>query len=191
MTPLFAAALRLQTLFEQRRWRFCIIGGIALLRWGQPRFTRDVDVTLLTGFGNEDSFILPVLSAGYRGRIQDAEAFARRNRVLLVESPEGVPIDIALGGLPFEERAIGRASPFEFEPGCILTCCSAEDLVVLKLFAFRPRDVADVESIAVRQRGRLDWTYIAEQLAPLAELKDEPAILDKLARLRNAPGPRP
>ena len=32
--------------------------------------------------------------------------------------------------------------------------------MVQKLFAFRTRDVADVETIVVRQRGRLDWAYV-------------------------------
>ena len=184
MTPLLEAALELQTFFDQRHWRFCIIGGIALLRWGEPRFTRDVDATLLSGFGREDEFITPILASNYRGRIPDAAEFARRNRVLLLESSGGIPIDIALGGLPFESLAVERASLYQFEAGCVLRTCSAEDLVVLKLFAFRTKDVADVETVVVRQRGQLDWAYIEAQLGPLADLKQEPEILDAVARLR-------
>jgi hypothetical protein len=186
MSPLFEAALAIQQFFLDRHWRFCIIGGIALLRWGQPRFTRDVDLTLLTGFGEEDAYIEPILASGFSGRIPDAAAFARRNRVLLANSPQGVPLDIALGGLPFEALCVDRASPFEFEPGCRLTTCSAEDLMVHKLFAFRAQDVIDVESIAIRQRGGLDWGYIESHLRPLAELKGKPEILTVLSKLRQA-----
>src|SRR5271157_2107696 len=103
MTPLLEAARNLQDFFNQRSWRFCIIGGLALLRWGEPRFTRDVDVTLLCGFGREEDFINPLLASGYGGRISDAAGFALRNRVLPIESSGGVPIAVALGGLPFEE----------------------------------------------------------------------------------------
>jgi hypothetical protein len=184
VTPLFRAALELQNFFIERRWRFCIIGGIALLRWGEPRFTGDIDVTLLAGFGQEDAFITPILASGYRGRLADAAEFARRNRVLLIESAAGVPIDIALGGLPFEELLVERSSSFEFESGCFLRTCSAEDLIVQKLFAFRTRDVLDVETIAVRQRGHLDWAYIEMHLKPLVELKDQPEILDLFVKLR-------
>ena len=46
-----------------------MIGGIGLLRWGEPRFTREVDVTLLTGFGHEEDFIEPILASGYGGRV--------------------------------------------------------------------------------------------------------------------------
>jgi hypothetical protein len=45
MSALFDAARDLQTLLETRGWRFCFIGGLAAVRWGEPRFTRGVDVT--------------------------------------------------------------------------------------------------------------------------------------------------
>jgi len=184
MTPLLEAALELQNFLSARGWQFCTIGGIALLRWGEPRFTRDVDVTLLAGFGREDEFIDPFLSSGYRGRIPDVAGFARRNRVLLLDSPLGIPIDIALGGLPFEALVVERASLYEFEPGCALLTCSAEDLIVQKLFAFRTRDVSDVETVVIRQRGRLDWPYLETHLAPLAELKEQPEIMAVFSELR-------
>lgn len=184
MTPLFAAAHGLQEFVVNRGWRFCIVGGLALLRWGEPRFTRDVDVTLLAGFGQENGFIQTLLGA-YQSRIGDAGEFAQRNRVLLLEASNGVPLDIALGGLPYEALAVERSTEFEFEPGCLLRTCSAEDLIVQKLFAFRSRDVLDVEGIAVRMRGRLDWDYIEIQLSPLADLKQDPAIMARLAQLRS------
>jgi len=54
----------------------------------------------------------------------------------------------------------------------------------MKLFASRPGDIRDLEGIAIRNRGKLDWAYIEEQLRPLAELKEQPEILRELARLR-------
>lgn len=188
MTPLFAAALDLQTFFERQGWKFGIIRGVALLRWGRLRFTRDIDVSLLTGFGGEDSFIDTLLGSGYRPRIPDAAAFARRNRVLLLDSPEGVPIDLGLAALPYEILAVERSSLFEYEPGCALRTCSAEDLMVQKLFANRAQDIADVESVADRLQQELDWDYIAAQLGPLAELKEDPAIMARLAALRKGEG---
>jgi hypothetical protein len=188
MIPLLRAALELQDFLVRRKWRSCIIGGIALLRWGEPRFTRDVDVTLLTGYGSEDEFIQPILSSEYRGRIPDAAEFARKNRVLLLDSPEGTPIDIALGGLPFETLVVERSTLYDFEPGCTLRTCSAEDLIVQKLFAFRHRDIADVEGIVMRQGELLDWTYIEEQLRPLAEVKEQPEIMAALCGFRGAAG---
>jgi hypothetical protein len=188
MNPLLEAALHLQDLLDSWNWRFCVIGGIAVLRWGQARFTRDVDLALLTGFGHEDDYILPLIRAGYTGRIRDAEEFARRHRVLLLTSPNGISVDIALAALPFEAQAIERATPFEFAPGFSIRTCSAEDLIVLKLFAFRQQDLADVESIAAQHGESIDWMYMMDNLRPLAEAKDDPAIMTTLERLRERYG---
>ena len=184
MSALFDAARVLQANFETRGWRFCFIGGLAVLRWGEPRFTRDLDVTLLCPFGAEDDISSALLDSQYLARISDASEFARRNRVLLLQSRDGVPIDIALGALPFEEAMVERSSLYDFVPGCPLRTCSAEDSIVLKLFASRPRDVLDAETIMIRQRRQLDWQYIAANLEPLAEVKGQPEIMATLKRLR-------
>jgi hypothetical protein len=65
-----------------------------------------------------------------------------------------------------------------------LRTCSAEDLLVMKLFASRAIDIRDAEGIAVRNDKTLDWRYIEEQLTPLAEAKEDPEILGQLARIR-------
>ena len=183
MLELIRVAADLQDFCEARDWRFCFIGGLALQRWGEPRETIDVDVTLLTGFGGEEPFIAALLDR-YTARIDDAAGFARTNRVLLVRSTSGVGIDIALGGLPYEESVIARATRFTFPGDVPLLTCSAEDLVVLKAFAARSRDWIDVEGIIVRHAGQLDWAYIDEHLSPLAALKEAPEILTELAQRR-------
>jgi hypothetical protein len=110
----------------------------------------------MTGFGGEGDFI-DCLLAHYHSRIDDAGLFARRNRVLLLRSADDVGIDISLGGLPFEESMINRATIFSFGPGLDLRTCSAEDLIVLKLFASRPLDIRDAEGVVIRHRDQLDW----------------------------------
>ena len=45
---------RFHTAFcQEQGWRFCIIGGLALQRWGEPRLTRDVDIEVFTGFAGK------------------------------------------------------------------------------------------------------------------------------------------
>ena len=144
-------------------------------RRSQARVTRNVDLTLLTGFGHETSFIEALLSH-YAPRHPGAVQFALRSRVLLVTSPSGIGIDISLGALPFEDLVVQRATLFEFAPQLELRTCSAEDLMVMKLFASRPIDIRDDKT--------LDWHYIEEQLSPLAEAKEEPEILRQFARIR-------
>ena len=73
--------------------------------------------------------------------------------------------------------------PYEFLPGLELRTCSAEDPMVMKLFASRAIDVRDAEGIAVRSEKTLDWPYVEEQLRPRVELKEEPEIMRTFARL--------
>ena len=68
MNALIRAAADLQALCETHQWRFCFIGGLAVLRWGEPRETVDVDLTLITGFGHEREFV-SVLTAAFQPRI--------------------------------------------------------------------------------------------------------------------------
>ena len=94
--------------------------------------------------------------------------------------PEGIEVDVALGAIPFEERAINRATLWQLRKDIALTTCSAEDLVVHKAFAGRDLDWADVERILIRQHGKLSLDQIRAELKPLLELKGETESLGKL-----------
>ena len=78
---------------------------------------------------------------------------------------------------------IQRASCFDYAPGCSLTTCSAEDLIILKAFANRAVDWIDVEGILIRQGNDLDYSYALNHLEPLCSLKESPEILDRLKQL--------
>jgi hypothetical protein len=185
MEELLLAAAQVQASFLQHGWRFCFIGGVAVQRWGSPRFTQDLDLTLLTGFGDEKKYV-DVLLNELSPRRPDAGDFAMRHRVLLAKTSEGVEVDIAFGALPFEERSVDRASAWQVREGLMLTTCSAEDLIVHKAFAGRGRDWDDVESVLIRQNAKLNLAQIREELQPLLELKDEADALDKLEQMQTA-----
>jgi hypothetical protein len=187
MNPLYAAAAEVQEFLQERGWPFCFIGGLALLRWGQALITQYIDVMLCAGFGGEGPYIDALLGR-FKARTADAAEFARRSRVVLISASNGIPVDLALGAVPFEGEAIRRATPFEFFAGTSLITCSAEDLMVLKAFADRDQDWADIEGIVARQGSRLDWPYMEAQLRPLIAVKDAPDILVRLARLRAKSG---
>jgi hypothetical protein len=179
VNPIFSAALEIQEFCHDRGWRFCIIGAVAVQRWGEPRLTQDADLTLLTGFGSEEPFV-DTLLASFKGRRADARDFALRYRVLLLEARNGVPLDVSLGAMPFEERAVERASEFAIGEGKSLLTCSAEDLIVFKAFAGRDKDWLDIGGIAVRQAGDLREQLIWTELEPLLELKASPETAHRL-----------
>lgn len=186
MNPIFAAANRLQRFFDQHEWAFCFIGGLAVQRWGEPRLTRDVDLTLLVGFGSEESYIDPLLQE-FEARVTEARTFALEHRVLLLRDAAGVPLDLALGALPFEERTIERSSQWTIKEDCRLRTCSAEDLIVQKGFASREQDWMDVAGIVERQKvSALDWQLIFRELEELLPLKNDPSILERLRAIKDS-----
>jgi hypothetical protein len=80
--------------------RGVIIGGIAASLLGQPRFTADLDAVLLLSTQELPKLIERAASEGLIARITEAEAFARKNRVLLLQhEASGINIDITLGVL--------------------------------------------------------------------------------------------
>lgn len=185
LPPLIEAANQVQTLALSQGWRFCFIGGLALIARAEPRFTQDVDLTLLTGLGKEQEY-LAIIAQHILPRRVDALQFALQSRVYLGRANNGVNIDLGLGWLPYEERAIERADDCEIIANCWLRVASAEDLLILKAFASRGQDWIDVESIICRHNDQLDWALIEQELSILAEMKEEPQIMQELWRRRQA-----
>ena len=182
---LWEAARELQRFLESCGYRFCFIGGVAFQRWGEPRVTDDLDVTLLTEFGRERPVLESILKR-YQPRIPDPISFALHARVLLLQDIAGHGIDLSVGGMPYEERVVERSSLWGTPGAGTIRTCSAEDLVVLKAFASRPQDWLDIEKVIVRQGERLDRALILRELQPLVELKEEPEITANLQQLFKA-----
>lgn len=180
MNPIFGAAAEIEAVCREATFSLCVIGGLAVQRWGEPRMTADVDVTLLTGFGGEARFVDRLL-ASFRGRLDDARDFALANRTLLLYATNGTPIDVSLGAMPFEERTIERSSPWSVDADTTVTTCSAEDLIVHKAFAGRDKDWLDIRGITARRRGSLRVDVVWEELLPLLDLAE---TRDAEARLR-------
>lgn len=178
MNSLFLTARDVQNFIEEQGWSFCFIGGLAVIRWGEIRITKDVDLTILTGFKDEEIYIKK-LTDRFCPRIKDAETFALTNRVLLLKSDNNVGIDISLAGFPYEEEIIKKSSLFEYDTDCLIRTCSAEDLIVLKVFAGRHQDWFDVEGIVAKNYENLNFDYIHENILMLCHLIDHPERLDE------------
>lgn len=171
-------------MWEAAQFEFCFIGGLAVQYWGEPRQTGDVDATLWTEFGNEEPVIQRLLET-LAPRIENADKFAKLNRVLLVQEPGGIDTDISLAAFPFERDVISRSQLVKLHPDeSAVRLCGPSDLVVLKAFANRPRDWQDIRGILIRSQTQLDWQLIERELTVLANLKEEPEILDKLEALK-------
>lgn len=124
MNGLYEAAHEIKRFCDDRGWKFCCIGGLALVRWGEIRQTQDVDLVLLTRF--DDARFVDELLGAFKPRRDNPREFALQSRIVLLEASNGVPLDISLGGLPFEEGMIRRATTFAFLPGVEIPTASAK-----------------------------------------------------------------
>ncbi len=180
MNRILEAAIELQEFLNRQGWQFCIIGGLAVLRWGKPRTTQDVDVSLFVEFGRENELIEQVLKK-FKARIAGAHAFAIDSKVILAESSRGIAVDIALAQFDFEKAIIERATQFQYAPGVELLTVSAEDLVVLKAFAGREQDWQDVAGI-IACNSELDIAFVQNELKKLVELQPENPAMNVLSK---------
>jgi hypothetical protein len=174
--PLLAAAGQVLRILGAAGHRACLIGGLAVQRWGEPRVTQDVDVSVLAPYGDEAA-VIATLTAAFQLRMAGAEQFALDRRVLLLRTPVHVNVDVALAAHPFEAEAIARAVTWTPESDLDLRVCMAEHLVVYKLVAARPQDLVDVSNVVRRQGRRLDIDVVRRWGREFAELKDDPDLL--------------
>lgn len=187
MSNILDAAVEVQQFFDAQGWRSCVIGGLAVARWGKPRATQHVDFSLFVNLGAEGQVADAILRR-FEPRIADAREFAVAHRVLLVRAANGVPIDIVFAAFPFESELLDRRTPFELSRGTAIMTPAVEDLIILKAFAGRARDWVDVEGILVRQAGRIAWHEVESRLGALLDLEGSHAALDRLRQLRAAAG---
>jgi len=185
MNGLFTAAAEVCGFMSERGWKFCIIGGLAVQRWGEPRTTLDVDITLLTGWGDEETFIVPLFEQ-FEARVPDARIIANQYRILLIRASNGRPVDISLGAVPFEEEVVQRATVEVLAEGLAVPCCTAEDLVIMKAFAGRDQDWFDIKGVIRRQSG-LNAGRVLNCLEQLIDPQDKPDTLSRVRQLLESP----
>ncbi len=153
-----------------------------MLHWGEPRLTRDADISIFTGIGDEANYVDALLH-NFASRLEDSRVFALQNRILLLRATNGIPLDVSLGALPFEERAVLDAALEEVVDGVSLRLCSASALIVYKVFAGRPQHRKDDEGVNAKSRVHIDWKWVRHELAELLEFKGEVNSLQRLEQL--------
>ena len=157
-----------------------MIGGQAVLLYGEPRLTRDIDVTLGATLDRLANVQRAIGKAGLAPLV-DPNAFPRETMVLPCHDPEtGVRVDFIFSSLPYEQVAIERGRCVTMGDAEV-NFVSPEDLVVLKTVAGRPRDLEDVRSILLKNPD-LDLSYIRHWLSEFGAALGQ-AFQDRLNEL--------
>lgn len=181
--PLLQALAALDRALTELGVPFMIIGGIAVIARGVPRQTIDIDATVLGREVTLGDLFGKLEAQGIIPRIADAEEFARRQQVLLLQHrPSGTKLEVSLAWLPFEEEAIGRSSAVAFR-GIEVPVVQAQDLIVYKAVAWRDRDKADIERLLLLHSDQLDLAFIRDMVRQFADALEEPGRIAEFEKL--------
>jgi len=187
ITPIIPTTLldpleALQHLLERFKNQGVIIGGVAASLLGRPRLTVDIDAVILLSIDDLPKLIEAAGKEGMTTRISDGEAFARKNRVLLLQHDNsGIYIDISLGILPFESEMVERGQ--EFNLGDLqVRLPTPEDLIIMKAIAHRSKDLEDIKAVAA-SHPNLDKQRIQYWLEQFGAALEMPKLWDEIEKL--------
>jgi hypothetical protein len=97
-------------------------------------------------------------------------------------TPSGIPIDLTLAMLPFEEEALMHCQMIDFS-GTTIAIPRVENLIIYKMVASRPEELRDVEEPFLRYLDALDRTRGQEVFGRFAAVLDRPQMVTQLNEL--------
>ena len=161
--------IKLARALDDARIPYMVIGGQAVLIHGEPRLTRDIDVTLGVDASQLARVRTAIQTIGLRPVVEDAEDFVRKTNVFPL-SAESTPIriDLIFSFTPYEAEAIRRAVGIRFGDATV-RFAAVEDLIIHKMVAGRPRDIEDVRGVLAREPV-LDESYVRRWLSSFSEI---------------------
>jgi hypothetical protein len=167
-----------------------VIGGIAVIARGVRRMTTDIDAAVRGDQADLATLVAALAKKRIVPRIDDVERFARTSLVLLLKHrATGVELDVSMAWTDFEHEAIAASSVAAF--GAVKApMAQAEDLVIFKVIAGRPKDIEDATTLLVLY-PEMDRARLRARVSQLAELADEPALTGGLDAAIGASGKHP
>lgn len=142
---------------------YMVIGGQAVLLYGEPRLTKDIDITLGVGVRELNKLKETISSLGFKILVERDEEFVERNMVLpTLDEKSGIRVDFIFSFSPYERQAIERAKDIKLGRS-LVRFASLEDVVIHKVIAGRPRDLEDIKSILLKNQ-KYDSDYIEKWL---------------------------
>jgi len=162
--------------FERSGIPYMIIGGQAVLLYGEPRLTRDIDITLGVNIDRLDAILAVTQCLSLKTLPADVVEFVHQTMVLpTLDMVTGIRVDFIFSYTPYESQAIQRAKKVRILDQDV--CFAAvEDLIIHKIFAGRPRDIEDVRSVILKNAS-LDIGYIEKWLKAFDAASDEKNFL--------------
>jgi len=153
---------------------YMIIGGQAVLLYGEPRLTRDIDITLGATLEKLD-VVTALAKRNELNPLVDPETFTRKTMVLPCQDRHtGIRVDFIFSFSLYEKQALKRVRRVKMG-NVQIKFASPEDLVIHKIIAGRPRDLEDVKNVLIKNPG-IDLAYIRQWLKEFAAALEEPFV---------------
>ncbi len=161
-----------------------VFGAQAVIAYGVPRLSADVDVTVRLTPEDPERFAADMRSAGFALRVDDAD-FVRRTRVMpFVHLATAMPLDVVLAASGLENDFIERARVMELGDTSV-PVIDPEDLVIAKVLAGRPKDVEDARNLWRILGQELDADRIYRTLRLLEEALSQSDLVPSFESIRD------
>jgi hypothetical protein len=159
VTTLETILRRIQTELDGQRKKWSVVGGLAVVVRGEPRFTRDADLAVAVGGDAEAESLVRWLQGRGYGVLATVEqqATGRLATVRLLppgEDAEGIVLDLLFASSGIESEVAATAEVLEVLPRLKLPVARTSHLIALKVLSRddvrRPTDLADLRSLVAR-----------------------------------------
>lgn len=161
---------------------YMIIGGQAVLLYGEPRLTRDIDITLGVNIDRTKQLLKIIKELSLKPIPRDIESFVKKTMVLpVLEETTGIRVDFIFSFTPYETEAIKRGKTITIG-GNEVIFISPEDLIIHKIFAGRPRDIEDARTIILKN-PQIDKQYIRNWLTEFDKVQEGNIFLETFEKL--------
>jgi hypothetical protein len=139
-------------LFNHNKVEYLVIGGYALIQYGEPRFTKHLDLWRQTAIDNAEAVYRSLKSFGAPLANLTKADFSEEGYFYQMGAPP-VRLDIFMGipGGNFDQAWATR-NEVDFD-GLIVPFISKEDLIAVKRASGRPQDLIDVENLIEGEEG--------------------------------------
>lgn len=154
---------------------YMIIGGQALLIYGEPRLTRDIDITL--GITPERYKDIEELAKDLSLKMlpEDPLDFLKKTMVLpLIDEESGIRIDFIFSFSEYEKTALKRVNRIKIDDTEVCYA-SVEDVIIHKIISGRERDIEDARTILLKNK-KIDEKYILKWLSEFEKILDEKLV---------------
>lgn len=155
--------IRIAKTLDNNNIPYMIIGGQAVLLYGEPRLTKDIDITLGVSIDKLSELLNIIKKIELMPLPENIIGFTQKTFVLPAKDIKtNIRVDFIFSQTSYEKQAIERVNKINLK-NTILKFASIEDVIIHKIFAARPRDIEDAKSIMIKNPN-FDKNYIRKWL---------------------------